>query len=129
MGTIRTKARLLTAAVVPLLAASAALAVTAPPAGAAPSGADACTHPAWSNKSGGKGTAAGGSALIRTGPSEDCGVTAEVGTSVTLYYHCWVTNSAGNKWTHVRIGGTEVNGWVYNARLDDGGSKDPSNRC
>ncbi|MEW2576887.1 SH3 domain-containing protein [Streptomyces syringium] len=125
---MKVKARLLTAAAVPLLLASATL-VTAPSAGAAPTGADACTHPAWSNKSGGKGTPKGSSALIRTGPNKGCGVTAEVGTSVTLFYHCWVINSAGNRWTHVRVEGTEINGWVYNPQLDDGGSDHPGNRC
>ncbi|MFI0980716.1 SH3 domain-containing protein [Streptomyces sp. NPDC021093] len=132
MRATRSKAKLVTAVVTPLLAASAALAVTAPQASAATTGttgADACTHPSWSNKSGGEGTAKGTSATVRTGPNKDCPVTATVGTAVTLYYHCWVTNSAGNKWTHVRISGTQINGWVYNPSLDDGGSTDPSNRC
>lgn len=118
-----------TMAALPLLVASAGLMATAPAAGAATSAAAACTHPAWQNKSGGEGTAAGSSALVRTGPSADCAVTAEVGTSVTLFYHCWVTNSAGNKWTHVRIDGTQINGWVYNGNLDDGGSQAADNKC
>ncbi|WP_424886961.1 SH3 domain-containing protein [Streptomyces sp. XH2] len=129
MSATRTKARILTAAVAPLLAATAGLAVVAPSAEAAPTGADACTHPAWSNKSGAKGTAKGADAKVRTGPNEGCGVVATVGTSVTLYYHCWVNNSADHKWTHVRIEGSNLEGWVYNARLDDGGLKDSRTHC
>ncbi|MEV5239101.1 SH3 domain-containing protein [Streptomyces cinnamoneus] len=129
MRSARTKAKILTAAVVPLLAASAAVAVSAPQASAAPNGARSCTHPGWSDKSGAKGTAKGAEALVRTGPTDDCGIVATVGTRVTLYYHCWVKNSSGNKWTHVRIGGTQIDGWVYNARLDDGGLSSAGTKC
>ncbi|MEU1312427.1 SH3 domain-containing protein [Streptomyces cinnamoneus] len=129
MRSTRTKVKILTAAVAPLLAASAALAVSAPQASAAPTGAESCTHPSWSNKSGAKGTARGAEAFVRTGPSDDCGTVAKVGTNVTLYYHCWVKNSSGNKWTHARIEGTNIDGWIYNARLDDGGLSSAGTKC
>ncbi|WP_234345227.1 MULTISPECIES: SH3 domain-containing protein [Streptomyces] len=129
MSPLTKRARLAAAVAAPLLLSGATLTATAPAASAAPTGADACTHPGWSNKSPGKGTAKGGDAKVRTGPSQDCAVTATVGTSVVLQYHCWVQNSAGNKWTHVRIDGTQINGWVYNGNLDDGGSVHPDNKC
>ncbi|MDQ1015172.1 SH3 domain-containing protein [Streptomyces afghaniensis] len=123
------KKKLWSAAATSVFLAAATLTAAAPSATAAPAEAQACTHPAWSNKSSGTGTAKGDTALVRTGPSADCAVTAEVGTDRTLYYHCWVTNSSGNKWTHVRIDGLNVNGWVYNGNLDDGGSQAPDNKC
>ncbi|MEU7162649.1 SH3 domain-containing protein [Streptomyces chrestomyceticus] len=127
--TLKQRARLAAAIAVPLLLSGATLTVTAPSAGAAPTGADACTHPGWSNKSSGKGTAKGDSVKVRTGPNKECGVVATVGTARVLFYHCWVKNSAGNRWTHVRIDGLNVDGWVYNKNLDDGGSDHPDNKC
>ncbi len=41
---------------------------------------------------------------------------------IRLWYHCYRVNSYGNTWTHVRIDGTNVNGWVYDAYLSNGGS-------
>ncbi|MFF8955594.1 SH3 domain-containing protein [Streptomyces sp. NPDC014894] len=121
--------KLFTSVAASLLLAGATLTVAAPAAGAADTGSAACPNPAWSNKSPGKGTPKGASALIRVGPSADCAVAYEVGTAVVMQYHCWVTNAAGNKWTHVRVDNTNYEGWVYNERLDDGGSVHPDNRC
>jgi len=39
-----------------------------------------------------------------------------------LWYHCYRTNSYGHTWTNVRVDGTTVSGWVYDAYLSDGGS-------
>lgn len=115
------------AAALPLVVA--ALTVTAP----APSSAStaACTHPAWQNKSAGagKGSKAGGTTPIRNGPYEGCGVVVNVSNSKDLFYHCWVQNNEGNKWTHVRIANTQTEGWVYNGNLNDGGSVAASSRC
>ncbi|MCA6091336.1 SH3 domain-containing protein [Streptomyces sp. SCA3-4] len=129
MSANRMKSGLLAVAVVPLLVASATVAATASSASAEPSGTTACSHPTWENKSPGKGTPKGDSAKIRSGPSEDCSVTKEVSGSTVLQYHCWVENEHGHKWTHVRIDGKDTMGWVYNDRLDDGGSKHPANKC
>ena len=104
------------AATLPLVIAGLAIAT------AGPAEAVTCTHPAWSDKDPGSGTGNSSSTPVRTGPSAECGVVATVGTDVALLYHCYVTNSAGNTWTHVRIGGYNINGWVYDGNLDDGGS-------
>nr|WP_237524323.1 MULTISPECIES: SH3 domain-containing protein [unclassified Streptomyces] len=95
--------------------------VAAPVASAATSGTAACTHPAWSNKDSGSGYVAGSSAPLRTGPSADCPTTATV-YGALLYYHCYVTNSAGNTWTHARIDGTQINGWIYDGNLTNSGA-------
>ncbi len=90
---------------------------------ASPAGAETCTHPAWSDKdNNNSGTGNSSSTPVRTGPEASCGVVATVGTAVTLYYHCYVFNAAGNSWTNVRIIGTNIDGWVYDGNLDDGGS-------
>ncbi|GAA1614934.1 hypothetical protein GCM10009789_81280 [Kribbella sancticallisti] len=88
----------------------------------------ACSHPAWQNYSPGAGRVTSTSP-IRTGPSSDCGVVTNVGTAKDLFYHCWVENEAGNKWTHVRIANTNTMGWMYNGNLNDGGSVHPDNHC
>ena len=105
------------AATFPLLIGGLAVAT------AGPADAVTCTHPAWSDKDkGGWGTGNSSSTPVRTGPSAECAVTAYVGTSVVLWYHCYVFNSAGNTWTNVRIEGTNINGWVYDGNLDNNGS-------
>ncbi|MFF1465467.1 SH3 domain-containing protein [Streptomyces sp. NPDC058330] len=114
------RSKLWTSLALPFLVASATL-VAAPVASAAASGTAACTHPAWSNKDSGSGYVAGSSAPLRTGPSADCPTTATV-YGALLYYHCYVTNSAGNTWTHARIDGTQINGWIYDGNLTNSGA-------
>ena len=42
-----------------------------------------------------------------------------------LWYHCYRVNSYGHTWTNVRVDGTNVSGWVYDAYLSNGGSIHP----
>jgi hypothetical protein len=90
----------------------------------------ACQTRSWVDVSSasGHGDKSGGTP-IRSGPSADCRVVREVGSSSLLYYHCWSFSSAGNLWTHVRIKGTQVSGWVYNPNLDDGGLRSDATSC
>ncbi len=105
------------AAAVPLLIGGLAVAA------AGPADAETCTHPAWSDKdSSGSGRVKANSTPMRTGPEAVCGVVAYVNTSALLYYHCYVTNAAGNTWTNVRIDGTNLTGWIYDSNLNDNGS-------
>jgi hypothetical protein len=90
--------------------------------------ADCGSHPAWQNLSSGAGRVTN-SSPIRTGPYQSCDVVRQVDTSKDLFYHCWVQNSEGNKWTHVRLANTNVEGWMYNGNLNDGGSTAASSRC
>jgi hypothetical protein len=123
MSTPSSKRRLVTAAVTLPLLAGGFVALNASTASA-----DCSSHPAWQNLSSGAGRVTN-SSPIRTGPYESCAVVKQVDTSKDLFYHCWVQNSVGNKWTHVRIANTNTEGWMYNGNLNDGGSTAASSRC
>jgi hypothetical protein len=90
--------------------------------------ADCGSPPAWQNKSAGAGKVTN-SSPIRTGPYQSCDVVKQVDTSKDLFYHCWVLNGEGHKWTHVRIANTNTEGWMYNGNLNDGGSTAAASRC
>ena len=68
------------------------------------------------------------SAGLHVGPSGVPSV-VRLGANQLLYYHCWVENVYGNRWTHARIAGTSVQGWISNDVLDDGGSRGNANYC
>jgi hypothetical protein len=123
MSTPSSMRRLVTAAVTLPLLAGGFFALNAQSASA-----DCGSHPAWQNLSAGAGRVTN-SSPIRTGPYQSCDVVKQVDTSKDLFYHCWVLNREGNKWTHVRIANTTIEGWMYNGNLNDGGSTAASNRC
>lgn len=124
MNRTRTRTRIWTAVALPLVTVSGLLA-TAPVASAATAGASACTtNYFWQNKDSDTGRAIRAVvAPVRELPANCGDKIAEVNSDFKLQYHCYITNSSGNQWTHVRIDGTSVNGWVYSLNLDDGGSK------
>jgi hypothetical protein len=108
---------LASAATLPLLIGGLTL-VTASPASAV-----TCEHPAWAdNDKSGSGFGVLSSTPVRTGVEGACDATAYVGSSVRLWYHCYVFNSFGNTWTNVRIDGTNIVGWVADVNLNNGGS-------
>ncbi|MBE9500236.1 hypothetical protein IHE61_26035 [Streptomyces sp. GKU 257-1] len=80
---------------------------------------------AHSNKDAGAGGTTT-STRMQAGPYGACGTVVVAGPGVKMYYHCYVVNKYGNKWSHVRAAGTSINGWVWNEHLDDGGS---TKRC
>ena len=118
--------RMWLAAALPVMVTAAVLTVS-PSAAAAPA---ACPKPTATNKDSGWGTtkdSTGGP--IRVGPSTGCDTRFWPMIDDKLFYHCYVVNSAGQKWTHVRPdvpNGTDKQGWVYSGHLDDGGS---TKRC
>ncbi|OEU99640.1 MULTISPECIES: hypothetical protein [Streptomyces] len=97
-----------------------------PGSAASPPSADAvdCSW-AHSNKDAGAGGTTT-STRMQAGPYGACGTVVVAGPGVKMYYHCYVVNKYGNKWSHVRAAGTSINGWVWNEHLDDGGS---TKRC
>ncbi|MFI7272879.1 SH3 domain-containing protein [Streptomyces sp. NPDC049879] len=111
----------LAALVLPLAVAATTL-VNVPTASAASCGAS------WSNKDTGYGVISygQGSAPLRSGPGEGCKTVVRVYEGTILYFHCYTINSAGNAWDHVRINGTNINGWIYVGNLDSRGA---SKRC
>ncbi|GAA2263625.1 hypothetical protein GCM10010232_64400 [Streptomyces amakusaensis] len=115
----------LLAAVLPMIAAAGLVTAAAPAQSAtSASGPLGCSH-SWSNKDSDYGYVTSGSPL-RPGPHSNCGTRATIYPSELLYYHCSIVNESGNGWTHVRLSGTDIQGWMYNGNLDDGGSRD---RC
>jgi hypothetical protein len=88
---------------------------------AAQADAAACAHPAWRNADEGSGHVIQSSVAIHNGPYADCGTTFYVFPSDLLYYHCYIFNGS-NTWTHLRLSGSTLEGWVWDAHLDDGGA-------
>jgi len=65
-----------------------------------------------------------GGVYMHTGYYGDCPSVGKV-RGYRLWYHCYRTNSYGNTWTHVRMDGSNINGWVYDPYLSNGGSTVP----
>ena len=65
-----------------------------------------------------------GSVTMHTGIYGDCASAGKV-NNIRLWYHCYRVNSYGHTWTHVRMDGSDVKGWVYDAYLSNGGSNVP----
>lgn len=72
------------------------------------------------------GHATGGSTPIHIGPYGACPVTTYVGNSRTLIYDCYVVNDYQHWWTHVRVSGSTIQGWIWLGYLDNGGA---NTRC
>ena len=63
---------------------------------------------------------------MHTGIYGECPVKSNVSTGVKLRYDCYRRNSYGNTWTHLNLDGyPNVNGWVWDDYLNDGGSNVP----
>ncbi|MGW4033134.1 SH3 domain-containing protein [Streptomyces sp. NPDC004838] len=119
MRRTRTRTRAL-AAVLPLVA-TAGLMTAATPAQAGTSGARGCLNHQWSNRDSSAGHVTSSSPL-HIGPHGYCLVKETLNVFQVLQYHCSVMNESGNGWTHVRITGTDITGWVYDGHLNNWGS-------
>ncbi|MFJ8085420.1 SH3 domain-containing protein [Streptomyces sp. NPDC096205] len=120
------RAALATGAVTALVGGLLAAAPAAQAEGAADSRAAAvdCSW-SWSDKDKtGEGRVTGTYPLNK-GPYGACDTVDTLYSGTYLYYHCYVVNEYGNTWTHVRVAGTSVSGWVWDDGLDDGGSLEP----
>lgn len=58
-----------------------------------------------------------GTYKLGTGPYAACPTLPEAKSGVKVWFHCYVTNAYGHKWTYVRIEGTKTMGWMYNANF------------
>ncbi|MFD8635020.1 serine/threonine protein kinase, partial [Streptomyces sp. NPDC059656] len=54
---------------------------------------------------------------IETGPYQNCPAVSLAKKGTKLAYHCFVVNAHGNKWTYVRVPGSNVEGWMSNDNL------------
>ncbi|MET9961374.1 serine/threonine-protein kinase [Streptomyces sp. NPDC006326] len=64
---------------------------------------------------------------LETGPYQNCPAVSLAKTGTKVWYHCTVVNAHGNKWTYVRIEGTNTAGWMSNDNLTR--QNGPSTAC
>ncbi|MFB7463543.1 serine/threonine-protein kinase [Streptomyces sp. NPDC056224] len=83
----------------------------------------------WSHRDPAPGTYGymSGDHHLETGPYQTCPAVSLAKTGTKLWYHCYVVNAHGNKWTYVRIDGTKTSGWMSNDNLTK--QKGPSTPC
>lgn len=104
------------------LCSAASLAATPSAMAGETAAAATCTHPKWSDKDSNTGTIKGyTNSPLRTGPNAGCPTAGWPSVDETLYYDCYVRNSAGNTWTHMQTKYGET-GWMPDVNLDDHGS-------
>ncbi|MFI1797926.1 serine/threonine-protein kinase [Streptomyces sp. NPDC020379] len=68
-----------------------------------------------------------GSYHLETGPYANCPDVSVAKAGANLWYHCYVANAYGHKWTYVRIAGTSTAGWMSNDNLTR--QNGPSTHC
>ncbi|MFE9634551.1 protein kinase [Streptomyces sp. NPDC006463] len=83
----------------------------------------------WSHRDPAPGTYGymSGDYHLETGPYQTCPAVSLAKTGTKLWYHCYVVNAHGNKWTYVRIDGTNTSGWMSDDNLTK--QKGPSTPC
>ncbi|MDP9830123.1 hypothetical protein [Kineosporia succinea] len=90
-----------------------------------------CSGWSWSNPDAGSGRSLG-TYNLKVGPYSACGNVTQISSGTLLYYHCYVYNDYGNSWTHLRISGTDTQGWYSDDNLplnSDGISRGAINPC
>ncbi|MGW3208399.1 SH3 domain-containing protein [Streptomyces sp. NPDC001135] len=100
--------------------ALASVTVAAPTASA--SAASGCFNPPHPDKDSATGHVnAGQTAPLRVGFNSACGTVVTLKSNWKLYYHCVAFNGS-SWWTHVRVEGSNLEGWVWDMNLNNGGS-------
>ncbi|MFF4225868.1 serine/threonine-protein kinase [Streptomyces abikoensis] len=59
-----------------------------------------------------------GTFKLGSGPYASCPTLAEAKSGVKVWFHCYITNNYGHRWTYVRIDGTKSMGWMYNGNIN-----------
>lgn len=83
----------------------------------------------WSHQDPNPGSYASmaGSYHIETGPYQSCPAVALAASGKKVWFHCYVTNAYGNRWTYIRIAGTNTSGWMSNDNFTR--QSGPSTHC
>lgn len=83
----------------------------------------------WSHRDPSPGTYGymSGDFHLQTAPYQNCPSVSLAKTGTKLWYHCYTVNAHGNKWTYVRVEGTNTAGWMSNDNLTR--QKGPSTPC
>ncbi|MFI9202812.1 SH3 domain-containing protein [Streptomyces sp. NPDC053048] len=107
-----------------LLLAPSASAVPGASAKAAPAVEQllSCSH-GWSNKDSGSKKVTASGVRYRVGPHTSCDALGQIPQGATVYYHCYTRTQDDGTWSHVRIKGTERQGWVKDTLLGGGSLK------
>ncbi|WP_190184209.1 serine/threonine-protein kinase [Streptomyces cirratus] len=100
-----------------------------PPATAAQPSPVATGCGGWSHKDPKPGSYAymTGDYHLEAGPYQNCPAVTAAKSGTKLWLHCYVVNARGNKWTYVRVDGTNTAGWMSNDNLTR--QKGPSTPC
>ncbi|MFI6683952.1 protein kinase [Streptomyces sp. NPDC050485] len=64
---------------------------------------------------------------LESGPYETCPQVTLAKSGTKLWYHCYVVNAYGHKWTYARVAGSDTSGWMSNDNLTR--QSGPSTRC
>jgi len=89
-----------------------------------------CSGWTWGNFDAGAGYSTG-TYKLKDGPYQECTNAGQTYAGTYLYYHCYITNDYGNTWTHARISGTSIQGWISDANLtlNDDGTRGAIEKC
>ncbi|MFK0177442.1 protein kinase [Streptomyces xanthochromogenes] len=90
-----------------------------PPASAKPS-AVSTSCDGWSHKDPAPGSYGymAGDYHLESGPYQKCPAVSLAKSGTKLWYHCYVTNAYGNRWTYVRVEGSSTAGWMSNDNIN-----------
>ncbi|MFD0381375.1 hypothetical protein ACFQ2B_00040 [Streptomyces stramineus] len=78
-----------------------------------------CSH-RWSNKDADKAKVVKNGVRYRGGPHTNCAALGQVPKGATVYFHCYTRTKNDGTWTHVRIKGTQRQGWVKDSLIGGG---------
>ncbi|MCD9195233.1 hypothetical protein [Streptomyces albireticuli] len=81
-----------------------------------------CSHK-WSNKDAGKEKATANGVRYRVGPHTSCSALGQIAKGTTVYLHCYTTTKDDGTWSHVRVKGTDNQGWVKDSLIGGGSLK------
>ncbi|UQI46019.1 hypothetical protein M1P56_17510 [Streptomyces sp. HU2014] len=81
-----------------------------------------CSH-SWSNKDADKEKVTKSGVRYRVGPHTSCAALGQIDKGATVYFHCYTRTQDDGTWSHVRIKGTDRQGWVKDTLIDGGSQK------
>jgi hypothetical protein len=59
---------------------------------------------------------------LQSGPHSTCNPVGSVKAGTKVWYNCDYINDVGDSWTYVRVANSQNYGWIWDERLNNGGS-------